>query len=83
MQPTEIQVQRCLQSLLAGGGAAGATLADDVVVPDGLVEFLAETPGVRLERMADARMHLASDSQPTADDLADRLVGRLVCDRIR
>lgn len=83
MQPTEIQVQRCLRALEAGGQSGEAQPYDDGVVPDGLVEFLAGSPGMRLERMVDARMRLESGVQPSADDLADRLVGRLVCDRLR
>jgi hypothetical protein len=33
--------------------------------------------------MADAKMRLVGGRQPTDDDLARRLVGRLVCDRLR
>lgn len=83
MQPTEIQVQRSLQALEAGGQSDPVEPYDGEAVPDGLVEFLADSSGMRLERMADARMRLASGTQPTADDLAERMVGRLVCDRLR
>jgi hypothetical protein len=55
----------------------------DGVVPEGLVELLSDLPALRLQAVADARMRLAGGVQPTADDLADRLVGRMVCDRIR
>jgi hypothetical protein len=91
MQPTEIQVQRCLRALEEPHGAGVGTLApledpEDLLadeVPDGLIALLTDTPAMRLERMADARMRLAAGDHPTDDDLAARLVGRLVCDRIR
>ena len=51
--------------------------------PTGLLELLRDTPALRLQAVADARMRLAGGVHPTADDLADRMVGRLVCDRIR
>jgi hypothetical protein len=99
MQPTEIQVQRCLHALETPPDVAPGdfppyeslrevgldTVPDSVGddMPEGLVELLSGSSGVRLQRMADARMRLAAGEQPTDDDLAARLVGRLVCDRIR
>jgi hypothetical protein len=50
---------------------------------EGLVQLLSNGSAVRLERMVDARMRLAAGMQPTDDDLASRMVGRLVCDRLR
>jgi hypothetical protein len=47
------------------------------------MELLRDTPTLRMEAVADARMRLEGGVQPTADALADRMVGRLVCDRIR
>jgi hypothetical protein len=86
VQPTEIQVQRCLQ-VLERSDADGLPAPDSDVladeVPLGLVELLADAPAIRLERMADARMRMVAGDQPTDDDLAARLVGRMVCDRIR
>lgn len=54
-----------------------------VELPDGLIERIQQTPGVRLDRLAEARERMAAGDQPTADDLANRMVGRLVCDRLR
>lgn len=91
VQPTEIQVQRSLHALQGDGfgtdHGATATLVDvastQAEVPVGLVDLLVEVPAVRLERVADARMRLVAGEQPTDDDLAGRMVGRLVCDRLR
>lgn len=52
-------------------------------VPDGLLEQLEATPPVRPDRLAEARARLAVGDQPDADTLAKRMVGRLVCDRLR
>ena len=52
-------------------------------VPAGLVERLAALRLMRVDRIAEARVRLEAGHGPTADDLADRLVGRLVCDRLR
>jgi hypothetical protein len=52
-------------------------------VPDGLVELLAGASLIRDDRLAEARQRLESGDQPTADALAQRMVGRLVCDRLR
>jgi hypothetical protein len=84
MQVTELQVQRSLQALNASPPAArttARTAADDV--PEGLVERLAVTPAVRDDRLAEACERLETGEQPSADDLAGRMVGRLVCDRLR
>jgi hypothetical protein len=83
MQVTEIQVQRSLQALEATGVDAGVALHDLSELPDGLLDLLREAPPIRLDRMADAKMRLAAGDHPTDDDLARRLVGRLVCDRLR
>lgn len=87
MQPTEIQVQRCLQVLEAQPESAvyrpEGWVSRDTSVPPGLIELLTDTPALRLQAVADARMRIAGGEQPSADDLAGRMVGRLVCDRIR
>jgi hypothetical protein len=56
-------------------------LADEL--PAGLVEQLLGSSAVRPERLAEARQRLETGDQPTAEDVAQRLVGRLVCDRLR
>ena len=84
MQPTDIQVQRSLAALEDGSHDSGN---DDVPsprdVPSGLVEELGAAPPLRPDRMLDARLRLEAGEEPTPDDLADRVVGRLVCDRLR
>ena len=89
MQPTNTQVERSLDALREG--APEVTVVDPsdegelrtTDLPDGLVERIQRTPGVRLDRLAEARERMATGDQPTADDLANRMVGRLVCDRLR
>lgn len=85
MQPTEIQVERSLQALQSETevGAAHGHGSGEGDLPVGLVELLAEAPAVRLDRVVDARMRMESEEQPSADDLARRVVGRIVCDRLR
>ena len=88
MQPTNTQVERSLAALRHGAPADGEPIAREqemrtADLPEGLVERIQDTPGVRLDRLAEARERMASGDEPTADDLADRMVGRLVCDRLR
>ena len=52
-------------------------------LPDGLMERIESAPWVRDERLAEARQRYYEGSQPDADALAARMVGRLVCDRLR
>jgi hypothetical protein len=56
---------------------------DPAGLPVGLVERLSGTPAIRDDRVEEARQHLETDSPPTAEALAQRMVGRLVCDRLR
>ena len=84
MQPTDLQVQQSLRALEEGA------LDDSQPNPDesgsavaGLLELLSRAPAMRLDRMVDARMRMVAGVQPTDDDLASRMVGRLVCDRLR
>ncbi len=93
MQPTDVQVQRTLAALevepaiVAGGPVRGIprdTL--DVMLrdlPAGLLEGLGRTPAVRQERLDEARDRLEHGATPSSDELADRIVGRMVCDRLR
>ena len=60
---------------LLDGGADG--------LPQGLVQHLTETPPIRDHRVEEARRQLETDAPPTAEALAQRMVGRLVCDRLR
>ena len=93
MQVTELQVQRSLQALTGsevaptaetGVALSPATPPDDAAAcPAGLVEHLVRSSAIRDDRLAEARQRLESGEQPTAEDLAQRMVGRLVCDRLR
>lgn len=94
MQPTDTQVQRSLAALRSQAGDVDVDIdasrihpaIDPHVVaelPEGLVARLCDGPGVRADRLADAQLRLATGEQPSAEDLAGRMVGRLVCDRLR
>jgi hypothetical protein len=88
MQPTQVQVERSLEALRGGNTEAPAPVAADPErriedVPTAVFEVLAESPPVRVDRLEQARQRLEAGEQPTADDLARRMVGRLVCDRLR
>lgn len=84
MQPTEQQVERSLAALRSSpSGEAPSAPTIYVDVPEGVVDLLLATPPLRLERMAEALRRLVAGQQPSDDDLARRVVGRLVCDRLR
>ena len=84
MQPTDHQVERSLEALRHDEwGPDARAAAPDADVPEGLLALLDSSPSVRLDRMVDAKMRLAGGRGPSDDDLARRLVGRLVCDRLR
>lgn len=92
MQPTELQVERSLAALLAepdraAGGVRRPTDAGEVALapelPPGLVEVLATMPELRAERLAAARRWVQEGASPSDEDLAGRMVGRIVCDRLR
>lgn len=52
-------------------------------LPPGLIERIEQSPNVRDDRLAEARSRFDAGDQPDADTLAARMVGRLVCDRLR
>jgi hypothetical protein len=99
MQPTRNQVEQSLAALgtrtplLTGSVPGFLRVADDhareLVVdaigslPAGLLDQLERTIDVRFERLDQARARLEHGSALSADELADRIVGRLVCDRLR
>lgn len=84
MQPTQTQVDRSLEALLGHAGKAESGSPEAVAeVPAELHATLAATPEVRVERLEQARRRLAEGLKPTDEDLAGRMVGRLVCDRLR
>lgn len=57
--------------------------AEATACPEGLVEQLVGSPAIRDDRLAEVRLRLEAGEQPSAEDLAQRMVGRLVCDRLR
>jgi hypothetical protein len=86
MQPSALQVERCLRILRAATGperdnGGSVVIVDDV--PSEALRRLAGTPLLRRERLELARQRLFAADRPSAEDIADRLVGRLVCDRLR
>jgi hypothetical protein len=84
MQVTEAQVQRSIEALTTDAGShpsPGELRLGDV--PVGLVEALTESSPIRDDRLAEVRRRLALGDQPSAEALAQRMVGRLVCDRLR
>lgn len=95
MQPTNRQVERSLAALLADDGADAALVdgaspdatvaprADRREVPDGVLEAIQALPAVRTDRLDDARSLVDAGSYPDADLLAQKMVGRIVCDRLR
>lgn len=89
MQVTETQVQRSLEALRADDDAEVSPVQAEPVdahrsdVPAGLVEQLTESPPIRSDRFEEARRRLETGEQPSAEDLAQHMVGRLVCDRLR
>lgn len=52
-------------------------------LPAGLVEQIERTIDVRPDRLVEARARLELGLDLSPDELADRIVGRLVCDRLR
>ena len=86
MQVTESQVQCSLAALEADeidGTPAEAHDAHDQVLPVGLVQQLTESSPIRNDRLEEVRRRMETGEQPSAEDLAQRMVGRLVCDRLR
>ena len=86
MQVTEAQVQCSLAALEADeidGTPAEAHHAHDQILPVGLIQQLTESSPIRIERLEEVRRRMETGEQPSAEDLAQRMVGRLVCDRLR
>lgn len=87
MRPTQQQVQRSLEALQAAGADdfvgidIGVTVLADVPVE--VLTRLDHVPELRADRLERARRRLVSGDGPTAEDLAGRMIDRLVCDRLR
>jgi hypothetical protein len=52
-------------------------------VPEEALDCMAQLPRVRADRVAQALERMASGAALTSEELADKVVGRLVCDRLR
>lgn len=90
MQPTNTQVEKTLEALQAGLPTdAGGRIPRDTLeivlseLPDGLLDELRDGEAVRPERLAEAEARLQGGALPSDEDLAGRIVGRFVCDRLR
>ena len=87
MQPTKNQVEQSLAALETDEPRSHES--HEVVahaidsLPAGLLEQLERTIDVRPDRLDQARARLEHGIDLPADELADRIVGRLVCDRLR
>ena len=56
---------------------------EDEVVQPAVAAALRGAPKVRASEVARVRARLEDGQSPTADDVATKLIGRLVCDRLR
>jgi hypothetical protein len=92
MQPTDVQVQRTLAALEVPADSSdsvhGRIPRDTLEIllrelPDGLLADLEDEAPMRSDRLERARTLLADGNSPSDDELAGRIVGRLVCDRLR
>ena len=89
MQPTDVQVERTLAALRVEPAHPTTGIPRDTLdlllqdLPDGLLEDLEAPSEVRPERVAAVRDRLEHGDELTSDELASRIVGRLVCDRLR
>lgn len=89
MQPTDVQVERTLAALRVEQAPHRGVIPRDTLdlmlqeLPDGLLEDLENTPEVRSDRLQAVRDRLEHGDELSNDELASRIVGRLVCDRLR
>ena len=92
MQPTDVQVQASLVALAVdhddGRASTRATPPrpsprDLRALPAGLLDALRAVPSLREDRLVAVRRRLAAGIVPTDEALAGRMVGRIVCDRLR
>ncbi len=85
MQVTNTQVIKTLAAL--GRDEPGPEVSSDgpraEPPPDDMVSRVNDLPAVRRDRAEMARDRLSGDQMPSAELLAEKLVGRLVCDRLR
>ena len=88
---SEEQVQRAIEYLQTsethGTGDGGAhPVPVDLLVPSELLSrvtaALSELPDVREDRVAEARMRI-NGTRPASEDVASKLIGRVISDAIR
>jgi hypothetical protein len=72
-----------MRALSADGPAEHDPVTIDGPVPDAAMAAMASLPAVRADRVAQALARIESGAVLTAEELADKVVGRLVCDRLR
>jgi len=93
MRVSDDQVKRSLAALTADPGDVGEErLAGDEIamdhdlsgrVPAQVVAALGRGPRVREAEVARVRALLEEGEAPTSEDVATKLIGRMVCDRLR
>lgn len=99
MRPTENQVMISLAELRGSGqGVSGADddfepqhrhqshhshFQHEPDLSAEMISAVREAPEIRLDLLEEARNRLDRGEQPSADALAERMVGRLICDRLR
>ena len=94
MQPTNMQVERTLAALEVATDETGVrprrgSIPRDTLeillqdLPAGLMAALESPPEVREDRLQKARERMSLGEAPSSDELANRIVGRMVCDRLR
>ena len=85
MQVTSTQVDKTLASLCRDvpRSVVIAGTSRPVALPIDAVARVTDLPMVRRDRAELARDRLAEDGMPSAETLAEKLIGRLVCDRLR
>lgn len=89
MRPTKIQIDLCIEALgkegpsKAGPEQPGAVPPVDEQFVIDLTDRITREATVRPEVVSGARLLLDPRLAPSASDVADAWIGRLVCDRIR
>ena len=82
MQVTQDQVRRSMLALRARVPVVSATTPRPTVPSDAL-DRVSKLPEIRQERVDRALARLAAGRGPTNQELADQVIGRMVCDRLR
>lgn len=90
MQPTNTQVEKTLEALAQAAPTTtrGRIPRDTLEIvlselPAGLLDELRDGDTVRPDRLAAAEERLTGGAIPSDEELAGRIVGRFVCDRLR